>query len=271
MNEFKLEKLKSEEALISIIKQEKLLVPYSCYWSICPEEHGTKRIAYLGDRREISPYVVHRIENYAYIKTSTRLKDPISGGTKYEYQLNTLLDDGREVFSADEIGDDNLKKFFKKKKIKCNEPRVIILKDKEIKLMDEVVLFFNPLTNLELIVEDIDGYFSYYYEGEKMKGSNSNNGDTRTISELIINSDSFRMPYDLVLPNKKNPENVIPSTINSLRMAISKALVKKFELIGKNFLQINSTVLMKSLLDVYAPFVKDGHLIKFSKTKFIKK
>lgn len=266
MKEYKRDRLKAHDALTVIIKKKKLLFPYSCYLnSVCPDEHGTRRMAYLDEQREISPYIIRRSGNYAIITTSVL--------QKYSYQRDSLLRDGRQIISAEETGDDNVIRYLREKnrnKKMHQEARVIILEKKEIELMDEAILFFDPSTYLEILVTDVDKAFSFYYEDECIKFSRKSDGNTRIIEELIVNNDSVKAPCDAVLPNKTNPQTAVRGTITSIREAISKAISKKFTLLYENF-QETDKVMHDDLLDMYAPFVADKHLIKFSKTKFIRK
>ena len=257
MNKYSNERLKAHDAFVELIRKKKILVPYKCYYDVCPDTNSSGRVKFLDTQKEISPYVTKRIEKYAIITT---IKD------RYTYQLSTLQNDGRKIISSNNA---TVAKYLTKKKRNLKEARVILLGDEEIKLIDEVISFFDPKTELEIHVTDIDGFFTYYYEGEKIKGSSKKTGDTKRISELIINNDSLNMPYYLVLPNHNMPESAIRPTIKSLRDAILKAIIKKFPLIGEEMKK--DKILCDYLLQVYAPFVEDSHLVKFAKTKFIKK
>lgn len=258
------------EALRLMVLKERLLLPYESYWNTCDETDHLLRYAYLNRERDISPFIVRLYKNYAVLVTSNKGTDKIHGGTKVDYQRTVLADAGKRISNLKGIKDEDLAGFLDK--MDKEENRIIVIEKKELELMHEAILFFDPNTKLTIEVTDVDGFFSFYYEGELLKGSNKNEGDTKTISEILIKNDEVDMHCsDIPLQKKTDkPEVIVRGTVNPLKKAIAKAVVKKFPLLAEKFKNADGS-LRDELLDVFAPTVIDNCLVKFFRIEFIKK
>lgn len=275
-------RVKSHAALRWVITQKSQLVSYAQYFAVCPDTSFSHRMNYLQEERDISPFVVHRFGRYAYFKTSTSVNDPVVKRSKYQYQLDML--EGRvegtnhvvrEVLTVNDIADPELTNATNGE-IPSDESRVIIMNEQEIELEREMVLFFDPRCKLQIVVKDIDGYFSFFHQDEVLKTSKKREGNTRIIEEKIISADYLDIPCSDLLEtkdSKRAPETQVRGSLTSIREFISEAIAKEFPLISTLTQVTNggkTNVLHKDLLDLFAPYIEDNCLIKLPKTQFIR-
>lgn len=270
---------KSHTALRWIITQKSQLVSYRLYFATCPDDNFFRRMSYLQEQRDISPFVIHRFDRYAYFKTSASEIDSVVGRSKYQYQHDMLEGrmeghnhTSREILTVNEIDDPELRRATNGE-ISSDERRVIIMNDQELALEREMVHFFDPDYKLQIAVKDIDGYFNFFHGKDLLKSSKKLEGNTRIIEEKIISAEALDIPCSDILESKdskSNPEILVRGSLKSIREFISKAIAKEFPLISSLTQAGKTNVLHDDLLDLYAPYIENNCLVKLPKTQFIR-